>query len=139
MIIATLLALSLAADPPPRTDQVKDLVKSEPKNGLDVSKLPFTPESIKQVVMSFQPQIQTCYEEHLAAKNKAVEGSLKTAFTITAEGFVKNAKVNAKTSTLKDKNVHSCVVTVLSAMEFPKPPDGKDHPIEFPFNLKAQQ
>ena len=28
-------------------------------------------------------------------------------------------------------------MTVLSTMVFPKPPDGKDHPIEFPFNLKA--
>ncbi len=155
MISVTLLALCLTADPPPKNDQMKDLVKSaisqpiatdgtapakeEKKNGLDVSKLPFTPDSIKQVVVSFQPQIQACYEEHLAAKNKAVEGTLKTSFVITPEGFVKNAKVNVKTSTLKDKNVHSCVTTVLSAMEFPKPTDRKEHPIEFPFNLKAQQ
>ena len=42
-----------------------------------------------------------------------------------------------KGTTLKDPELHDCVVTVLSSMIFPKPPDGKDHPIEYPFNLKA--
>ena len=27
--------------------------------------------------------------------------------------------------------------TVLSTLTFPQPPDGKDHPVEYPFNLKA--
>jgi hypothetical protein len=139
MMLALILSLSLAADPKPAgtADAVKDAL-GEKKGGLDVSKMPFTPDSIKQVVASYQAQIQGCYEEHLAAKDKAVEGSLKTSFIITASGLVKSAKVNKKTSTLKDARLHDCVVAVLSVMEFPKPPDGKDQPIEYPFNLKAQ-
>jgi hypothetical protein len=58
---------------------------------------------------------------------------------ITAEGLVKAAKVNKKTSSLKDARLHECVEAVLSVMEFPKPPDGRDQPIEFPFNFKAQR
>lgn len=152
ILLSTLVALSLHADPKGGKNTMKDLVKSVGSaatvsadggasatvvNGIDISKLPFTPDSIKQVVLSYQPQIQSCYEETLAAKDKAVEGSLKTAFSITGDGMVTGAKVDKKTSSLKDPRLHDCVVSVLSTMQFPSPPDGKAHPIEFPFNLKA--
>lgn len=136
MITALVVALSLAADPPSGTmkNLLKDVAGGE---GPDVSKLPFTPDSIKQVVLTFQPKIQGCYEEHIANKKKAPEGTLKTTFVITPEGLVKSAKVDKKASSLKDSGLHDCVVAVLSTMAFPKPPDSKDHPIEFPFNLKV--
>lgn len=141
MITALLIAVALAADPPPKNDTMKnllnDVASDKPSEGPDVSKMPFTPDSIKQVVAAYQPKIQGCYEDHIANKKKAPEGSLKTAWTITAEGLVKGAKVDRKGSTLKDAALNDCVVAVLSTMAFPKPPDGKDHPIEFPFNLKA--
>ena len=54
------VALSLAADPPPKNDTMKNLMKDvatdKPSDGPDVSKMPFTPESIKQVVMAYQPK-----------------------------------------------------------------------------------
>ncbi|GMU63033.1 MAG: hypothetical protein AMXMBFR34_47960 [Myxococcaceae bacterium] len=143
MISTLLVAVALAQDPAPKSDTMKNLVKDaiaqpEKPAGPDISKLPFTPDSIKQVVLSYQPQIQGCYEESMANKgSKKVEGSLKTAWVITGEGVVKKAAVKKKESTLKDSKLHDCVVAVLSTMAFPKPPDGKDHPIEFPFNLKA--
>ena len=105
--------------------------------GPDVERMPFTPDSIRQVVTHHQGRIQECYEDHMAEKDKKVEGRLMTAFTIDANGLVKKAKVVKKSSTLKDPNLHDCVVAVLSSMTFPKPPDGADHPIEYPFNLKA--
>ncbi len=42
-----------------------------------------------------------------------------------------------KGTTLKDPSCTAAWSTVLSTMIFPKPPDGKDHPVEYPFNLKA--
>lgn len=141
MITALLIAVALAADPPPKNDTMKnllsDVASDKPSEGPDVSKMPFTPDSIKQVVAAYQPKIQGCYEDHISNKKKAPEGSLKTAWTITPDGLVKGAKVDRKGSTLKDAALHDCVVAVLSTMAFPKPPDAKDHPIEFPFNLKA--
>ena len=143
MITTLLVAVALAQDPAPKSDTMKNLVKDainqpEKTDGPDISKLPFTPDSIKQVVLSYQPQIQGCYEESMANKgSKKVEGTLKTAWVITGEGMVKSATVKKKDSTLKDAKLHDCVVAVLSTMAFPRPPDGKDHPIEFPFNLKA--
>lgn len=103
----------------------------------DVERLPFTPDSIRMVVLHNQGRIQECYEDHMAEKDKKVEGRLLTAFTIDPSGLVKDAKVVKKSSTLKDPALHDCVVAVLSSMTFPKPPDGADHPIEYPFNLKA--
>lgn len=155
ILLCAVVALSLQADPKGGSKGVmKDVMKSVSSaavvreasdggtsanvvNGIDLSRLPFTPDSIKQVVLSYQPQIQACYEETLAAKDKAVEGTLKTAFSITGDGLVALAKVDKKASSLKDGRLHDCVVAVLSTMQFPAPPDGKDHPIEFPFNLKA--
>lgn len=144
MITALIVvALTLAADPPPPTgDTMKNLLKDaaggdKPSEGPDVSKMPFTSDSIKQVVAAYQPKIQGCYEDHISDKKKAPEGKLKTTFVITPDGMVKNAKIDKKGSTLKDPALYDCVVAVLSTMAFPKPPDAKDHPIEFPFNLKA--
>ena len=141
MLTSLIVALALAADPAPKNDTMKNLMKDvatdKPNDGPDVSKMPFTQDSIKQVVMAYQPKIQGCYEDHIANKKKAPEGMIKTAWVITAEGMVKGAKVEKKGSTLKDPALNDCVVAVLSTMNFPKPPDAKDHPIEFPFNLKA--
>jgi hypothetical protein len=104
---------------------------------LDVSRMPFTPDSVQQVILHHKGKIQECYEDAMTAKSKKVEGKLMTSFTITERGLVKDAKVLKKGTTLKDQGLHDCVESVLMAMSFPKPPDGKDHPIEYPFNLKA--
>lgn len=106
------------------------------KPPLDVERLPFTPDSIMKVISYHQDEIQSCYEETLAVKEKPVAGKLMTSFTITPTGLVKGAKVVKKGTTLHEPKLHDCVVAVLSAMTFPKPPDGTDHPVEFPFNLK---
>jgi hypothetical protein len=103
----------------------------------DVSKLPFTSDSIRQVMTFHQPKIQACYEDFLRQKEKALEGKLTTAFTVTAEGLVTKARVDRKQSTLRDPGLYDCVVAVLASMEFPKPPAGKEQPVEYPFNLKA--
>lgn len=146
-LTTTLLALALSADPAAGTMKglLRDAVATPAaedggvalQNGIDVSKLRFGPDSVKQIVLSYLPQIQSCHEEAMAGSKKVVEGKLMTHFVITPEGLVKGAKVEKKGSTLKDPRVHDCVVAVLSTMTFPKPSDGKDQPIDFPFNLKA--
>jgi hypothetical protein len=103
----------------------------------EVSQLPFTPDSISQVVRAHQQEIQDCYEKTLATRDQTLEGRLMTRFVITAQGTVKSAQVLKKQTTLKDKSLHACVVGVLDKLTFPKPPDKKEHPVEYPFNLKA--
>ena len=103
----------------------------------DVSQLPFTPDSITQVMHAHQGEIQDCYEKTLAARNEKLQGRLMTQFVINAAGGVSKARVVKKGTTLKDQDLHACVVGVLGKLRFPKPPDGKDHPVEYPLNLRA--
>ena len=104
---------------------------------LDVNRLPFTSDSIAQVVRAKQGDIQDCYERFLAQRQEKVQGRLLTRFAISPGGTVTGAQVEKHGTTLKDKELHGCVVAVLSKLHFPKPPDGKQHPVEYPFNLKA--
>jgi hypothetical protein len=108
------------------------------KQGPDVAKMPFTGDSIKQIVAGKKDAIQGCYEEMLASKGgKSPEGKLQAHWIITKEGVVKGAKIVPKGTTLKDPKLHECVLSVILSMEFPKPT--RDTPIDFPFNLKALQ
>jgi hypothetical protein len=107
-----------------------------PPKPLDLSQMPFTPDSITQVVRAHQPQIQDCYEKTLAARNEKLQGRLMSHFVIGPAGTVTSAQVMKQGTTLKDKDLQACVVGVLRQLRFPKPPDGKDHPVEYPFNLQ---
>lgn len=124
-----------AADPAP--DGGLSSAHAPGKPPLNLTLMPFTPESIRKVVAYHQEEIQACYEETLADKDKPIEGRLNTAFIITAEGAVKKPRVIGKGTTLKDPKLHACVVNALSTFTFPKPHDRREHPIEYPFNLKA--
>ncbi len=126
MLLALLLVL--AADAPDA---------GTPARGSGPEKLPFTPDTIREVVRSKQPDIERCWEQTLARVDKPTDGTLQTQFVISPEGTVRQAKVLKKGTTLKDPALQRCVETVLSTMVFPRPPDGRDHPVEYPFNLKA--
>lgn len=128
---------AIAVDATTTTNDAGVVEEAAPAEGPDTRKMPFTPESVKAVVAYWQPKIQTCYEETLASKDKDVQGVLKTKWIVGGSGIVKKAEVLKKGTTLNDPKLHDCVVTVLSSMTFPKTPNGKDQPIEFPFNLKA--
>src|SRR5262245_37330475 len=67
--------------------------RQAPAEGPDVTKMQFTPDNIKTVVAYWQPKIQACYEETLAAKDKAVEGVLKTKWVVNADGIVKKVEI----------------------------------------------
>ena len=99
--------------------------------------MPFNQDTIRELVHLKQPQIERCWEQYLATQDKPVDGKLHTKFVITPAGTVRTATVLKKGTTVKNSELHKCVSTVLSTMTFPKPPDGKDHPVEYPFNLKA--
>jgi hypothetical protein len=107
------------------------------KAELDVTKMKFSQESVRKVIVHNNDKIQGCYEETLAGRDKPVEGKVMTSFVITAEGLVKQAKVLKKGTTINDDKLHTCLISTLSALTFPAPTDKRDHPIEYPFNLKA--
>ncbi|MGZ3458264.1 MAG: AgmX/PglI C-terminal domain-containing protein [Archangium sp.] len=129
-----------AAEADPSGAPAQEKKKAEPVRPPppDVSRMPFSPDSIREVMQYYSRDIQECYEEILATKGSHVEeGRLMTTFTITPDGFVRNAKVAKAGTTLKNPRLHECVVNVLSSITFPQPPDRREYPIEYPFNLKA--
>lgn len=136
MLVALLLASGIASAAPD-AGTAPALGPATPSRGSGPEKLPFTPDTMREVVRAKQPEIERCWEQTLASQNQPLEGKLQTHFVITPEGAVKQAKVLKKGTTVKNQALHRCVETVLSTMVFPRPPDGKDHPVEYPFNLKA--
>jgi hypothetical protein len=137
----TLLALSLSVAPDAGMTSIAPVTAAPgarpEEKAPEAAQLPFGPDSISQVVAAHQADIQDCYEKTLAARDEKLQGRLMTHFVITPAGSVSGAQVERRGTTLKDKDLHACVVGVLGKLRFPKPPDGKNHPIEFPFNLKA--
>ena len=113
------------------------LTLSQAPEEVDPLTLPFSVDTVKLVMDRAQPKIQDCYEQMLAGLKKPIDGKIMTSFVVDAEGNVKKAKVAKKGTTLRNADLHTCVVAVLQSLAFPKPKDGADHPIEFPYNLKA--
>ncbi len=136
MLVPLLIALS-AVPAAPDAGTASTVGPATPARGSGPEKLPFTPDTIREVVRAKQPEIEHCWEQTLAGTEKPVDGKLQTHFVISPEGTVRQPKVMKKGTTLKNEALHRCVETVLSTMVFPRPPDGKDHPVEYPFNLKA--
>ena len=106
------------------------------KKGPDVAHMRFDKDGIVAVVDFHKKEVQECYEKVIAEKEKKIEGRVLADFVVDAEGKVKDAKVAKKGTTLKDDRVHECIVTLIYDWEFPKPADGRDHPLQFPFDLK---
>jgi hypothetical protein len=124
-----------AAAAPAGSEKKAEPVRPQPP---DVTKLPFTPDSIRMVMNYYSRDIQDCCEEILATKgSKVEEGRIQTTFTISPEGFVRNAKVVKMGTTIQNPRLNECVVNVLTSITFPEPSDKREHPIEYPFNLKA--
>ena len=136
-MLVPLLVVLAAAAPDAGVGAGPAVGPATPSRGSGPEKLPFTPDTLQEVVRAKQPEIERCWEQSLAATDQPVDGKLQTHFVISPEGTVRQAKVVKKGTTLKNEALHRCVETVLSTMVFPRPPDGKDHPVEYPFNLKA--
>jgi outer membrane biosynthesis protein TonB len=120
------------------TPKKKSTASASTSEELDISKLPFDAESIRQVVMHHMPEIQKCYEEVLSTTGKKLEGRVTMAFNIDSNGNVTEAKAVLKKSSLKDEQVIDCILA-MRRWYFPKPNDNRDHPIVYPFDLKIRQ
>jgi len=108
------------------------------KPGPDVSKMPFTPYSIQEVVKFHLPEIQKCYDDVVLEIGKSTpEGKVMAVFNVMATGLTDKVKVDRKKTTIKNQRIQDCVTDAIRGWEFPKPTDGREHPIEYPFDLKV--
>ncbi len=148
------LALTLAADggasfQPPKLDLgLQGLgLKESPDGGApvdagsvpkgpDVTRMRFDKDDIRRVVAYHTREVQDCYERVIADTEKKFEGRVVVDFIVDPTGHVKEAKVHKKGTTLKEDRVHECIITSVYDWVFPKPDDGREHPMTFPFDLK---
>jgi outer membrane biosynthesis protein TonB len=103
---------------------------------LDVTRMRFDAASVREVMRHRAPEIQKCYERVLAETGGRFQGRVVLQFVIDREGLVSRAKILRKKSTLREARVHDCVLAVRT-WHFPKPADERDHPVEYPFDLKV--
>lgn len=106
---------------------------------LDVSNMLFDSHSIRQVVQHYMPHIQSCYEKVLATSGQRIEGRVSVGFIIDVTGTVLEARALPKKSSVSDERVIDCVLLRVRRMIFPKPPDNRRYPIEFPFDLTVKK
>jgi TonB family protein len=148
-IVSTLVAvaalvpgagLAQAVRAGPATEQARasetSLTTTAGQSELDVNRMLFDAESIRQVVRHHMPEVQRCYERVLADTGQKLEGRVMIRFVIDPNGNVSEAKLVPKKSTLKDERVVDCVLA-MRRWPFPRPGDDRDHPIEYPFDLKV--
>jgi hypothetical protein len=109
---------------------------TRPPAGPDVAHMFFDKDDILKVVAYHTKEVQECYEHVLAETEQKIEGRVWVDFVVNADGKVKEAKVRKKGTTLKQERVHDCIIAAAYDWAFPKPPDGKLHPLSFPFDLK---
>ncbi|MDR0965114.1 MAG: AgmX/PglI C-terminal domain-containing protein [Myxococcales bacterium] len=127
------------ASPRATTAAKPDIATEDELAPLDVSNMLFDAHSIRQVVQHHMPQIQACYEKVLSTSGQRIEGRVVVGFIIDVTGTVVEARLLPKKSSLSDERVIDCVLLRVRRLVFPKPPDNRRYPIEFPFELSVKK
>lgn len=94
------------------------------------------PESVRKVIHLNRGQIRWCYELRLMDMVK-IEGRVLTRFVISPEG--KAGQATLEESTLNDATVEACMLARIPTWTFPKPKDGKEVVVTYPFLLEPRR
>ena len=87
---------------------------------------------VRRIVRAHINEIRYCYNQGLA-RNPGLAGRVKIQFAIGATGKVPVAVV--ADSTLKDQNVANCIAKAVKRWRFPRPIDGDQVLVTYPFVL----
>ncbi len=86
---------------------------------------------IKRYIKRNQSKIAYCYESELLAR-PTLEGQVQISFLISGSGTVMSSSGAGF-----DSKVASCVASVIKNIEFPKPTDGGNVQVNYPFTFHA--
>ena len=100
---------------------------TESKGTIEKSRLE---DAIKQHIDEFR----LCYEERTMKGGAPDSGKVVTIFTIGPEGRVTQAGI--KSTSLKDPEIETCLVSVLKRTRFPKPNHGAVE-VTYPFEFSS--
>lgn len=88
---------------------------------------------VKDVIVSHMASIKYCYDSQLK-KDPDLAGKVVVKFTVGPKGAV--TKADVKETTLKNKDVETCMVGEVKSWIFPEPRRGESVDIAFPFVFK---
>lgn len=82
---------------------------------------------VRGVVRKNLKDVKACYELMLERRDFSGErsGKVVVAWSVDSTGKAINASVIEQKSTLKNAELHSCILEKIKAWEFPKSPEGK--------------
>jgi TonB family protein len=87
---------------------------------------------IRRIVRAHINEVRSCYNAGLT-KNPELEGSVTVDFVIASTGKVSASSVAE--STLSDTSVANCIAKAVKRWTFPKPRDGGEVQVSYPFEL----
>jgi TonB family protein len=94
------------------------------------------PDEVTEVANAGMDDVGACYQASMErTRNQDLEGVVIVKFTIDKDGKVSSAEPGD--STLGDEEASKCIVEAVKKWTFPKPPDGADVQVHFPFDLKS--
>ena len=93
-----------------------------------------TMEVIAAAVKAHRKEARDCYEKGLK-QVPSLKGDLVVHFVLKPSGKIKVIELNRERSTITEASVVSCVVDVVSAIEFPKSSRGMETTVNYPFNF----
>ena len=93
-----------------------------------------TMESITALVKASRKEARECYEKALK-QIPGLKGDVVVRFTLKPSGKIKQIELNTERSTIREASVTSCVIAVVSAIEFPKSSKGMLTTVNYPFNF----
>jgi TonB family protein len=87
-------------------------------------------EEIGRVIRAHLNRFKYCYEKQLNA-NPNLSGKISVYFTIAPNGAVASASV--RETSMNDRNVEECALTVMRSLKFPQPRGGGVVVVTYPF------
>ena len=93
-----------------------------------------TMEVIAATVKAHRKEARDCYEKGLK-QVPGLKGDLVVHFVLKPSGKIKQIELNRERSTITEASVVTCVIDVVSAIEFPKSSRGMETTVNYPFNF----
>lgn len=102
--------------------------------GRTIIKGSLSKQEIARVIRRNLARFKYCYEKQLNA-NPNLSGKIAVYFTIAPTGSVASAKI--RESSMKNRNVESCVTKVMRSLKFPQPRGGGIVVVTYPFIFQS--
>lgn len=96
---------------------------------------PLDSDIIRRIVRAHVSELRSCYDAGLA-DNPSLAGEVTIEFTIDAKGLVSVSKA-VDPDSFEDPKVPKCIATAAKTWRFPKPRDGGEVQVSYPFILEV--